>query len=390
MVYNQIYPIINSINSQMAGESAITVTDLTGLIAMGKSVLSSSTSKEKFLNILCDRIARTNIRTLDVELDFPKMMVNPFEYGALIQKINIQPLQAKAQKSWQISEDGFTPNQYDIDTVSVSQTFFEGTDTWEFDWTIPDKLLNSAFTSEVGFVAFVEGIMKAASDSMVMSLNNMAYLALDNFIGSKLIENNGIVNVLDLYNAQFPNDTLTQDTAFASKEFARFFTMTMRNYERYLAKPSTKYNVAGMYRTTKRDNMHILMNSAWSSMLESYLYSDVYYNDYVKAPTYAEYVCLQGVEQSTNNWKNDTSIKIKTSDGDSVEINGVVACMIDREAVFTGYEDMFTATDRNNRNRYTNYTSGCTKMYANDLSENGIIFIVNDYFHPDANSNDGE
>ena len=41
-----------------------------------------------------------------------------------------------------------------------------------------------------------------------------------------------------------------------------------------------------------------------------------------------------------------------------------------------GYDDRFTATDRNNRNRYTNYTSGATLQYYNDLSENGVIICA--------------
>ena len=150
MKINQIYTLINSVARQMWGADAITVTDLTGLISMGKSVINSSTDRDLFLNTLVDRIGKTVIRTLDLELDFPNLMVNDFEWGAIIQKINVQPVMAKANKSVQITEEGFTPNQFDVDVVEVSQTFFTDADTWEFDYTIPDKLLNSAFTSEAG------------------------------------------------------------------------------------------------------------------------------------------------------------------------------------------------------------------------------------------------
>ena len=379
MVINQIYPIINSIARQMYGQDAITVTDLTGLISLGKSVLSSNSDRDNYLGILVDRIGKTIIRTLDLELDFPNLMVNEFEWGAIIQKINVAPMLAQSNESVRVGANDFTPNQFKVDKVAVTQTFFTDSDTWEFDWTIPDTLFKQSFTSEAGMVAFINAIMSSASDSLTNSLNNMAYLAIDNFIAEKIKANNGIVNPLAMYNEQFPNATLTKATCFANKEFARYFSMTLRNYVKYLGKPSTKYNTAGTPRVTKRDNMHILLNSSWASMLDSYLYADTYWNDFVKAPNYEEFVCLQGVGASTNDWTIDTSINIKpSSGGDAIVQDGIVAILADRQAIFTGYEDMFTATDRNNRNRYTNYTSGCTKMYGNDTSENGIIFIIAD------------
>ena len=379
MVVNQIYSIINSIARQMWGEDAVTVTDLTGLISMGKQVISSANERDTFLGILCDRIGKTVIRTLDLELDFPSLMVNSFEWGAIISKVNVQPMMAKANKSWQIGDNDFVPNQFDIDKPVVVQTFFTDSDTWEFDWTIPDRLFRQAWTNEGEYVSFINGIMSAANDSLVMSLNNMSYLCIDNFIAEKIKANNGIVDVKALYNEQFPNATLTKDECYTSKEFSRYCNMIFKNYLDYMAKPSVKYNTAGMVRATKRDNMHILMNSSWANMLDSYLYSDTYWNDFVKAPNFTKFVSLQGTGTATGNWKTDTSINIvPSSGGEAIVQDGIIAIFADRQAIFTGYEDMFTATDRNNRNRYTNYTSGCTKQYGNDTSENGVIFIIGD------------
>ena len=82
MKVNQIYTLVNSIAKQMWGEDAITATDLTGLISMGKAVISSTTDRDCFLNVLVDRIGKTVIRTLDLELDFPNLLVNDFEWVA--------------------------------------------------------------------------------------------------------------------------------------------------------------------------------------------------------------------------------------------------------------------------------------------------------------------
>lgn len=383
MKVNQIYTLINSVAKQMWGEDSITATDLTGLISMGKSVLSSSTDRDLFLNTLVDRIGKTVIRTLDLELEFPNLMVNDFEWGSIIQKINVQPIMSKANKSWQITKDGFTPNQFDVDTVSVSQTFFTDSDTWEFDYTIPDKLLDSAFTSESGLSAFINAITSAVSDSMTMALNNMAYLAIDNFVAEKIKNNNGVVNLLSLYNEQFPTATETQASAITSKEFLRYASMVMNNYVKYLEKPSVNYNVSGLVRATPRDNLHILISGQWASAFDSYLSSDTWHNDLVALPNYKEYICLQGQKDTTlgvNDWRSNCSINIKPSSAEEndepIVAGGIIGIFFDRQSVFYGYTDMYSGTDRNNRNRYTNYTFSATKQYGNDLSENGVIFIV--------------
>ena len=381
MKVNQIYTLLNSVARQMWGENAITATDLTGLISLGKTVLNSSTDRELFLNTLVDRIGKTVIRTLDLELEFPNLMVNDFEWGSIIQKINVQPVDSVQNKSWKISENDFTPNQFDVNPVSVSQTFFTDSDTWEFDYTIPDKLLDSAFTSEAGLSAFISAIMSAVSDSMTMALNNMAYMAIDNFVAEKLKGHNAVVNVLAMYNAQF-SQVKTQDTCLTDPEFIRYASMIMNNYIKYLEKPSKLYNMGNMVRATSRNNLHVLISADFASACESYLLSETYNYSFVKLPLYKEYVSLQGTGNVAPNWKDNTTINIipsSASGGDNAVVQKcIIGIFADRQAIATGYTDMYSGTDRNNRNRYTNYTFSATKQYINDLSENGVIFICDD------------
>ena len=56
---SQIYDLVNQTAKESMGEQAITVKDVSSLIALGDSVLASNTDTENFLNTLVDRIART-------------------------------------------------------------------------------------------------------------------------------------------------------------------------------------------------------------------------------------------------------------------------------------------------------------------------------------------
>ena len=383
MKINQVYATVNSIAKQMWGQNALTAVDARDIISMGKTVLSSETERDNFLSILADRIGTTILRTLDLELDFPNLLRHSYEWGAIISKINIQPFEAKQQKAWLVGDDGFTPNQFDIDKPTVTQTFFKDANAFEFDVTIPDTMLKTAFISAEEFGAFIDGIMASISDSMVMALNNMSYVAIDNFVAEKLKAGNGVVNVLTGYNAQAGTSYTSLTEALDDKEFYRYTGMIIRNIIKYMAKPSKLYNTGGMVRATARDNMHVILSSDVMSGYTTYLSSDTFHDELVNINGYAEFVTLQATGVSgIPTIAGNTQINIipasnADNDDTAVTAKGIIGIICDREAIGIGYDDMFNATDRNNRNRYTNYTYGCTRQWFNDLSENGVVLIAN-------------
>lgn len=383
MKVTQIYNTVNSIARQMWGEDALTTVDNRGIIALGESVLSSDTEKEKYLNVLADRIGKTILRTLDLELDFPNLLRNSYEWGSIIQKINIQPFSAKSQLAWEVGSDGFTPNNFAIDKPSVTQTFIKNANAFEFDVTIPDSMLKTSFLGATEYGAFLDGIMDALTDSMTIALNNMSYDAINNFVAEKLKAGNGVVNPLIGYNTQAGANYTTLTEALDDKEFYRYLGMTIRNIIKYMSKPSKLYNTAGLVRATARDNMHVILSSDVMSGFTSYLSADTFHDELVNLNGYAEFVTLQasgtsGVPTIANNTKIDViPASNEENDNTAVKGTGIIGIITDREAIGIGYDDMFTATDRNNRNRYTNYTMGCTRQWFNDLSENGVVLIAN-------------
>lgn len=383
MKVNQVYSTVNSIAKQMWGQNALTVVDARDIISMGKTVLSSETERDNFLSILADRIGTTILRTLDLELDFPNLLRHSYEWGAIISKINIQPFEAKQQKAWLVGSDGFTPNQFDIDKPNVTQTFFKDANAFEFDVTIPDTMLKTAFISAEEFGAFVDGIMASISDSMVMALNNMSYVAIDNFIAEKLKAGNGVFNVLTGYNAQASTSYTSLTEALDDKEFYRYLGMSIRNIIKYMAKPSKLYNTGGMVRATARDNMHVILSSDVMSGFTSYLSADTFHDELVAIDGYAEFVTLQatgvsGIPTIAGNTQiNVIPASNADNDNTAVTAKGIIGVICDREAIGIGYDDMFNAVDRNNRNRYSNYTYGCTRQWFNDLSESGVVIIAN-------------
>ena len=387
MKVNQIYSLLNDINRQMFGQDSIDVHDLSGLISMGQTVMSTSDNMDKFFGVLVDRIGKTIIRTLDLELEFPTMFRDEFSFGAIIQKINVQPMASVRNSTYDMPNEGFEPTFADIYKANVSVTYFTDSNTWRFRTSLPvNELLETAFLGASQMGAFVTAITGSMSDSMVISINNMTRTAVNNFIAEKVKANNGVVNLLSMYNELVgAGNTLTADQAMHNKEFARFASTIISEYVGYVCEPSALYNVDGMIRATSRDNMHVLMLRKMRSLFDAYLLSDSF-KDMYNLPLYKEVNYWQSNNGGTsiNDFETNSSIKVipsseKGSENPSdIEVSGVVCVIADRQSIAVGLNKRRSGAFYNSIDGYENISSDALIQYINDLSENGVVFIVSE------------
>lgn len=381
MKINQIYSVLNNINGQLFGSDAQAVVDLSGLISMGKNI-GAAVGYDKFLNLLVDRIGKTIIRRLDAELDFPSLLMNSFEFGAILQKINVQPIAAIQSNDWEVGQAGFTPSLLDIHKPNVTVTYFEGADTASFMVTIPFDLMDSAFASEAGVSQFFDAIIAALQDSLTVSINNMSRTAVNNFIAEKVKATNGIINLLTEYNANF-TPTLTQAEAIVSPSFLRFAAARIKLYLDYMAQPSVLYNADGNLRATRRDNAHILVLSEFGINSEVYLESDTYWKDLVSLPGYTRVSFWQGDHTAggDNDFATNSGIIVIPSSEEgqvsptTITQDGIIAVVADRQAIAVGLNKRRSATFTNPIDAYTNIKEEFTTQWINDLGENGLVFL---------------
>lgn len=390
MKVNQIYSLVNSINKQLWGENALTVTDLSGIISLGNTLSLSDDDSDAFLGALVDRIGKTVIRTLDLELDFPKLFMDSFEFGAILQKVSINPFDAQSNSDWLVGGENFSPTFAQIDKPSITVKYFKGATTWSYRVSIPSDIFTTAFLSLESMNSFIDAIMSALNDSMVLSINNMSRLAIDNLIAEKVKGTNGtsncVINLLKLYNENTTSD-LTPATAMRSKEFMRFASMIIRNYIKYMAEPSKLYNMGGMVRTTARDNMHVLMLTDFASAMESYLLSDSYNYNFVDLPLYTEVNHWQGTGTDGAGVGFETNSKISiipsSEDGEdnptTITQNGIVCVLADRQAVAVGLNKRRVGKFVNDIDNYVNTKTSATIQWFNDVSENAVIFVIDSY-----------
>lgn len=382
MQVKQVYNFVNSISKQAYGEQAVTATDMTGLIAMGNTILSTPEATDAFLRTLIDRIGRVVIGTRAYSADTTGILMNTFDYGCIMQKITVQPMAAVEAPQWSLT-GGEAVDQYIITKPDVRQKLFDGLTAWEIDVTIPDMQIKSAFTTPEALTAFIDGIFTAMENSMQIQLERTGEMAVANFIGEKIwaqANNTGgihCIHLLQSYNTK-TGLTLTADKALRDLEFLKFATTQINLYVNRMTKMSVLFNTEKYKRFTPRDLLRVTMLSDFVTAENAYLQSDTFHRDLVALPNYRETLYWQGSGQEYG-YAETSKIAITTSDGHSVTQDGVICLLNDVEAIGMTIDNRRLRTSPpNGRGEYTNYFSKADIRYYNDMSENGLVFTVTD------------
>lgn len=378
--------LVNATAAELWGKNAPAVKSLTDLVSLGDMVFSSTTNKELFLNTLVDKIKRTVIRTLDNSVDLPNLLLDQDSYYGILQKINIRPMAAVNDNSWNVGDVSFTPSLYDIHKPDVSQKLFQNVSSFVIRLTVPEVLYRSAF-DEGKMDEFIAGLFENVEKCLIEYINAMTHLVLCNLIAERIKEQRG-VNLLDLYKQTFTSATITEDDAIYDKDFLRFAGMTIRNYIKYMQHSSVLYNDGTELRATQRDNMHVVMLTDFVSAYTTYYSADTFHQELAQMPLYSETMAWMSAGNTVPNFSDNSSINVvPASEAEediptAVEASGIVAVLADRQALGVCLYDEWSATDHNGADRYTNYTFGVNRGNLNDLSENAVVFYIADPVTP--------
>ena len=372
----QIYTLVNETAKESMGEKAIAVKDVSSLIALGDSVLSSASDTENFLNTLVDRIARTVFSVRRYETDTEGMVRHPFEFGCIVQKIYVDMPEAKQNNSWEIGKEGYTPVFAPVLQPTAKQKLFKGITTWEVDVTIPDYMLRTAFLNETSMATFIDAIFTAMDNMITLALENNANLTRASFIARKLKGGKpcGAINLLHEYNT-LTSASLTVEGAMMNAEFLAWASRAINLWVKRMSKMSVLFNEEGYKRHTPKDKIVVNLLQDFTSACDTFLGANTFHDELVKLPMYDSVAYWQGAGESFD--FNDTSaIKVKIDESNTIEKKGIIGIVYDYEAMGVTLNERRSTAERNNHDEYTNYYNKANIGYFNDMSENGIVFYL--------------
>lgn len=362
----QIYTIVNSLAEQSLGMTGLTATDAS-FISVGKEVLATDKNTEQFYKTLADRIGKTVFAIREYRNKNKALLAEGVEFGIALQKITFDLLTAKESKTW----TGMETNPFEVFNSNVKQSIFSVMSVWEFDLTVWDRQLRTAFINAQNMGAFINGLMTAFYNSMELAEENLGNIAKASLIARKKEK---AINLLHEYNT-LTNAGLTVGKCLTDKDFLKFASMTISMYSDRLTSMSKLFNDGSVAKHTPKENQSLTVLNDFAKACSYFMESDTYFKDLVALPKYNVTNFWQS-SGATYAFSDISAINVDLASGTNVTMSGIVALLADDEAVKITVQDKRITSSYNPRGEYTNYFAKGEKGFINALDENAIVFYV--------------
>ena len=389
MDVKQVYTIVNTTTTEILGESAVVKEDFTNLVDVGKEIFSAD-AVDNYVGKLVDRIGKMVFVDRVYRGSVPSILMDSFEYGAIVEKIAADLPEAVENESWELTDGtSYDPNVFYKPAVSAK--FFNSKTTFEIDLSFTQKQVKESFTSLNEMNAFLTMLFNTVDKSMTVKIDSLIMRTINNMTATTIADayptgatagygaagNTRAVNLLALYNAQFPDATLTVDECLTSPEFIRFASMQMAVLIDRMSRMSTLFNMGGAARFTPADELHVVMLTDFKAAANAYLQSDTFHNEFTALPK-AETVPFWQGSGVDYGFGSVSALNVKTAGGTDVSVTGVLAVMFDTEACGVSNPDKRVTTNYNPKAEfYTNFYK-FDAGYFNDENENFVVFFVAD------------
>ena len=225
MDITQVATLVNSVNQEIIGSSAILEEDLSNVVDVGKAVFDA-TSYDKYVGALVDHIGRVIFVDRKYSGSLASLYRDNWEYGAVMEKIYVTDLPIAVENdSWKLTNGtSYDPNVFT--QPSVAAKFYNKKTTFEVDLSIADIQVRSAFDSATQLNAFISMLMNSVDTAINIRLEGLSERVINTLIANTVYDDisdldpakTGIkaVNLLKLYNDQFSQSLAAEDAIYSA------------------------------------------------------------------------------------------------------------------------------------------------------------------------------
>lgn len=384
MLVTQIAQLMNTVTAEVLGENAIvTAEDLSNVVDVGTAVFNAD-AVENYARKLVDHIGRMVFVNRPYRGRAPRVLMDAWEFGSVLEKVRAELPEAEENETWELENgNSYDPNIFYQPVVSAK--FFNKRVTFEVPMSFTDRQMKSAFSNAVQMNAFVSMIYNAIDQSMTIKFDALIMRTIDNMVaetvyadysGAGLSTKSGVkaVNLLYLYN-QLSEGSLTADKALTDPGFIRFASYTIAQYVDRLGTMSTLFNVGGTPKFTARDDMHIVLLSNFARAADAYLQSDTFHDEFTRLPE-ADIVPYWQGSGTDYSFDSVSTVNVKTSVGNTVEVTGLLGVIFDRDALGVTNFNRRVTSNYNGKAEFWNQWHKMDAGYFNDLDENFVAFFI--------------
>lgn len=388
MTVEQIYNIVNTITSEVLGESVVVSEDLSNIVNIGRA-FENANSLDNFVRALNDHVGRMIFVDRVYAGRAPSVLMDGWEYGSILEKVRAKLPDATENESWAL-EDGasYDPNIFYKPSISVK--FFNDRITFEIPISITEMQVKSAFSNAGQMNSFISMIRNAVANAMTVKLDSLIMRTINAAIGETLYNefsagvysnSSGIraVNLLYLYNQTLPQAAtpLVAADCLHNSDFMRFAAYTIKNYIGRMKDMSTLFNVNGTEKFTPADRMHVVMLNEFKNAADVYLYDGLnqFNTDNLRFPESESVSFWQG-SGTGYEFSSTSAINIKTPSGHDVSASGIIGVIFDRDALGVANVNRRVTTNYNPKAEFWNEWHKFDAGYFLDLDENFVTFFV--------------
>lgn len=383
MEVKQIYGLVNEITGEITGKTDLVKEDLSNTVDIGKELFTAS-DVDNYVKSLVNHIGKTIFVNRKYSGKVPSVVMDSWEFGSVLQKINADLPQATENESWEL-ENGtsYDPNIFYKPTVSAK--FFNSKVTFEVPLSFTERQVKESFNSASELNAFISMLYNAVEKSMTVKIDSLVMRTINNMIANTFNDDTtGVraVNLLTAYNTAMGlsgANVLKANNAITNKDFLRFASMQIALYADRLGTMSTLFNDGGKERFTPKDMLHIVLLSDFAEGAKIYLESDTFNKELVKLPIAETVPYWQGSGKSYNFADiSKINVQITTKEGEKKDItlSGILGVMFDRDALGVCNLDRRVTTNYNPKAEFFSNWYKFDAGYFNDLNENFIVFFI--------------
>ena len=302
--FNQIAKVAEQVWKEVIGETLPSgeKVSMKNIVAVGDTILSSSTSTEQFYKVLFDRVTRTvfGSRTYTPSLR-RNMLRDNIEWGVAVQKINIEANDFEDNPIYTVKK-GDVLGTWKANPVTVMADIYVSTNTYQMSFTLPSvDVLRQSFTNEGTYTAFVSSIYTTVENKVAVVAEQLEADCICSYIAdaydynftpisgagtqeSPYVYNTDkqvAVNVLKVYNTT-TGKTLTQATCWYDKDYLKFSVSYINRIASQLQRMNILHHIKGLKQHTPADQLNLHINQFYADQLKYYLESDTYHNELVR------------------------------------------------------------------------------------------------------------
>lgn len=363
----QIYSLVNEIVAETMGSTDIDVCDTNSLVALGNTILSSSSNTEAFLNTLVQRIGKTIISYRPYTSQLSLLDVGDMEWGQIMQKIKVDMPTAEADPTYDLV-DGESIDMYKVHKPAARQKLFVKRTPVDYSITTQRKALKEAFTGAEAMGNFQTAVYGEVRNAIELGQEDLGRLTMANYMANAGAHQR--IKLVSEYNEKFTADVPDGLDALVDNDFDRWAIARIKNVSMKMQTMSVLYNNEECQRHTPFEMQRFVYLVDFMTALETQVNYAAFNDQYVKLATGIAVPYWQSAQ-------DPDKIMVTNEADENFLCSNVVAFIHDRDALGTyRREEEALTTPVNSKGRYYNTDWHVDNLYFNDMSENGIYFTL--------------